>query len=128
MELGIISPLRQANLTKTEVRRLAEWTGLPNAAQPSSACLASRFPYGVEITVDGLSRIERLEDFLMGMGFNQVRARYHEDLVRIEVEPESVGRFSDAETRDRIVQAARREGFRYVTLDLQGYRRGSLNP
>lgn len=128
MELGVVSPLRQADLAKAEVRQLAQWAGLPNAAQPSSACLASRFPYGVEITVDALSRIERLEDFLINMGFSQVRVRYHIDLVRIEVEPDSIERFSAGETRDRIVQAARREGFRYVTLDLQGYRRGSLNP
>jgi uncharacterized protein len=128
MELGIVSPLRQADLTKAEIRELAGWAGLPNAAQPSSACLASRFPYGVEITADALAAVERLEDALIGMGFSQVRVRYHGDLVRIEVEPESIGRFSAADIRDRVVQAARREGFRFVTLDLQGYRRGSLNP
>ncbi len=128
MELGIVSPLRQANFTKAEIRELARWAGLPNADQPSAACLASRFPYGVEITVDALSSVERLEDALVEMGFSQVRARYHIDLVRIEVEPDSIGRASAGDLRDRIVQAARREGFRFVTLDLQGYRRGSLNP
>jgi uncharacterized protein len=127
-ELEIMSPLRQANLAKAEIRRLAEWAGLPNAHDPSAACLASRFPYGVEITADALSRIERLEEVLLHMGFGQVRVRYHIDLVRIEVEPGSIERFSAGDVRDRIVQAARREGFRYVTLDLQGYRRGSLNP
>ena len=128
LELGIVSPLRQANITKSEVRLLAEWAGLPNAARPASACLASRFPYGQEITANALARIERLEESLLRMGFSQVRVRYYGDLVRIEVEPESVGRFCDAGLRDAVVQAARREGFRYVTLDLQGYRRGSLNP
>lgn len=128
MELGILSPLRQANFTKAEIRDLAEWAGLPNAALPSAACLASRFPYGVEITPEALARVERLEDAVIEMGFTQVRVRYHGDLVRIEVEPESIGRLLEAEARDRIVQAARREGFRFVTLDLQGYRRGSLNP
>ena len=128
VELGIASPLRQADLGKAEIRRLAEWAGLPNASAPSSACLATRFPHGLEITADALSRVERLEDTLMDMGFRQVRVRYHKHLARIEVEPESVGRFADPKVRDRIVQAARREGFRYVTLDLQGYRRGSLNP
>ena len=128
MELGIVSPLRQANFTKAEIRGLARWVGLPNADQPSAACLASRFPYGVEITVDALSSVERLEDALIEMGFSQVRVRYHIDLVRIEVEPHSIGRASAGDLRDRIVQAARREGFRFVTLDLQGYRRGSLNP
>jgi len=128
MELGIASPLRQANLAKAEIRRLAEWAGLPNSGAPSSACLATRFPYGVEITAEALSRIERLEDTLIDMGFKQVRVRHHTDLVRIEVEPDGIERFISAEVRDSIVQAARREGFRYVTLDLQGYRRGSLNP
>lgn len=128
LELGIVSPLRQANLAKSEVRELARWMELPNAGQPASACLASRFPYGVEITADALGRVERLEDILTEMGFSQVRVRYHVDLVRIEVEPEGLRRFCDTGLRDSIIQAARREGFRYVTLDLQGYRRGSLNP
>ena len=128
LELGIASPLRQADFTKAEIRELARWVGLPNAAQPSSACLASRFPYGVEITVGALRSVERLEDALIAMGFSQVRVRYHIDLVRIEVEPDSIGRASAGDLRDRIVQAAKREGFRFVTLDLQGYRRGSLNP
>jgi uncharacterized protein len=82
----------------------------------------------VEITADALSRIERLEDMLIELGFREVRVRYHAELARIEVEPESIERLAAAEVRDRIVQAARREGFLYVTLDLQGYRRGSLNP
>jgi uncharacterized protein len=128
LELGIVSPLRQANLSKSEVRELARWIGLPNAGEPASACLASRFPYGVKITPDALARVERLEDTLIGMGFSQVRVRYHVDLVRIEVEPNGIARFCDPAVRDNIIQAARREGFRYVTLDLQGYRRGSLNP
>jgi uncharacterized protein len=128
LELGIASPLRQANLTKSEVRELARWIGLPNAGVPASACLASRFPYGVEITADALARVERLEGTLKAMGFSQVRVRYHVDLVRIEVEPGGLKRFCDDALRDNIIQAARREGFRYVTLDLQGYRRGSLNP
>jgi uncharacterized protein len=127
-ELGIASPLRQADLEKAEIRELATWMGLPNARQPASACLASRFPYGVEITADALGRVERLEDALLGMGFEQVRARYHVDLVRIEVEPGSIERLLEPKLRSKVVQAGRREGFRYVVLDLQGYRQGSLNP
>jgi uncharacterized protein len=128
MELGIVSPLRQADLAKAEIRDLAGRLGLPNAAQPSSACLASRFPYGVEITAEALAAVERLEDVMIEMGFSRVRVRYHVDLVRIEVDPEDIERVAAGRVRDRIVQAARREGFRFVTLDLQGYRRGSLNP
>lgn len=127
-ELGILSPLRQADLRKSEIRQLARWIGLPNAAQPASACLASRFPYGIEITGEALARIERLEDLLIDMGFTGVRVRYHVDLVRIEVDPGSIERFADPALRDTVVQAVKREGFRHVALDLQGYRRGSLNP
>jgi uncharacterized protein len=128
LELGILSPLRQADLGKAEIRSLAEWVGLPNAARPASACLATRFPYGIEITPEALGQVERLEERLLDMGFSQVRARFHGDLVRLEIEPESIGRLCDPDLRDSIVQAAKREGFRYVALDLQGYRRGSLNP
>jgi uncharacterized protein len=128
MELGILSPLRQADLTKADVRHLSKLIGLPGWDRPAAACLASRFPYGVEITRDALARVERLEDGLLKLGFRQVRARYHGDLVRIEVEPEKVSLTLEPGVRDRIVQMGRREGFRFVTLDLQGYRMGSLNP
>jgi uncharacterized protein len=128
LELGVLSPLRQADLGKSDIRRLARWMGLPTADRPASACLASRFPYGVEITAGALARVGRLEEAVLGMGFKQVRARYHGDLVRIEVEPEAVGRLFEPALRDKLVQAARREGFRHVSVDLQGYRRGSLNP
>jgi uncharacterized protein len=127
-ELEVSSPLRQADFTKAEVRELARLIGLPNWDKPAAACLASRFPYGVAITREALAKVERLEDMLHDLGFRQVRARYHGELVRIEVER---GRLEEAvrpQTRDRIVQAARREGFRFVALDLQGYRTGSLNP
>jgi uncharacterized protein len=127
-ELEIVSPLRKADLTKREVRKLARSIGLPNWDKAASACLASRFPYGIEITTEALGRVERLEDMLLGLGFHQVRARCHGELVRLEVEGEGLRKVVSPEIRDTIVQAARREGFRYVTLDLQGYRMGSLNP
>jgi uncharacterized protein len=127
-ELGIESPLRQADLRKSEIRTLARWIGLPNAERAASACLATRFPYGTEITADALGRVERLEDLLIRKGFGQVRARYYIDMVRIEVESDAVERFFDAGLRDGVIQAARREGFRHVALDLRGYRQGSLNP
>jgi len=127
-ELGILSPLRQASFTKKDVMQLARALGLPNWDKPASACLASRFAYGVRITAQDLSRIEKLEDLLCDLGFKQVRARFHGDLVRIEVEPSSICEIVTDPTRDKIVQMARRLGFRFVTLDLQGYRTGSFNP
>jgi uncharacterized protein len=127
-ELGILSPLRQADLTKPEVREIAKALGLPVWDRPQAACLASRFPYGTEITVEALARVERMEDGLRALGFRQVRARYHGDLVRIEVEKPDIERTAEAATRDKIVQMARREGFRFVTLDLQGFRSGVFNP
>lgn len=127
-ELSVKSPLREANFTKADVRDLARLIGLPNWGKPAAACLASRFPYGTEITRDGLLRIERVENALLDLGFTQVRARCHGDLLRIEIEPAGLARASADQVRDRIVQTARREGFRFVTLDLQGYRTGSFNP
>jgi uncharacterized protein len=127
-ELGVMSPLRQASFTKSDVRQLARLIGLPNWDKPAAACLASRIPYGIGITREALARIERMEDMLHELGFSQVRARFHGDLVRIEVEPAKIELASGPEMRDKIVQAGRREGFRFVTLDLQGYRMGSFNP
>jgi uncharacterized protein len=127
-ELGIFSPLRQADFSKPEVRALGRAIGLPVWDRPQAACLASRFPYGTEITPEALARVERMEDGLRGLGFRQVRARYHDDLVRIEVEKPDLQEATRPETRDRIVQMARREGFRFVTLDLMGFRSGVFNP
>jgi uncharacterized protein len=127
-ELGILSPLRRANFAKRDVRDLARAIGLPTWDKAASACLASRFPYGTEITEDALGRVERLEDMLLGLGLKRVRARYHGDIIRIEIEPERIETITGPDVRDKIIQAARREGFRFVTLDLQGYRMGSLNP
>lgn len=127
-ELGVVSPLRQVGLSKADVRELARAIGLPNWDKPAAACLASRFPYGTEITRDGLAKIERLEDVLHDLGFHQVRARAHGDLLRVELEPREIETASAGPMRERIVQAARREGFRFVALDLAGYRTGSFNP
>jgi uncharacterized protein len=127
-EAAVASPLRQAGFTKAEVRELARLLGLPNWDKPAAACLASRFPYGAEITREALARVERIEEVILDLGFSQVRARCHGDLLRIELEPEGLARAASPEVRDRLVEAARREGFRYVTLDLGGYRTGSFNP
>lgn len=127
-ELEITSPLRQANFTKQDVRDLAREIGLPNWNKPAAACLASRFPYGTEITKDLLQKIERLEYILHDLGFEQARARYHGEILRLEVTADKIELAAEPAVRDRIVQAARREGFRFIALDLQGYRTGSLNP
>jgi len=124
-ELGIRSPLHDAGLTKAEIRVLSKRMGLPTADKPSFACLASRFPYGEEITVDRLARVERAEQFLLDLGFRQVRVRSHGDLARIELcavdIPEAIAQ------REKIYDALKSFGFAYVTLDLQGYRTGSMN-
>jgi uncharacterized protein len=120
--------LRQLGFSKSDVRELARSIGLPNWDKPAAACLASRFPYGTEITREALSRLERVEDAMHDLGFGQVRARYHGELLRLEVEPAEIELTALPETRDKIVQCARKEGFRFVTIDLQGYRTGSFNP
>ena len=124
-ELGIQSPLRGCGLSKREIRALSAELGLPTADKPSFACLASRIPYGDRITAEKLGMVERAEDFLRDAGFAQVRVRVHGNVARIEVEP---GRLADAlEMRGRIADALKGFGFSYVSLDLQGYRTGSLN-
>ena len=124
-ELGVQSPLRVCGLVKREIRALSDELGLPTSAKPSFACLASRFPYGEEITEARLGMVERAEDFLRDSGFAQVRVRIHGDMARIEVEPEKLADVLDM--RERIVAELKGFGFSYVALDLQGYRTGSMN-
>ena len=124
-ELGVRSPLYDAGLTKVEIRELSKKMGLPTADKPSFACLASRFPYGEEITVDRLARVERAERFLLDLGFGQVRVRSHGDLARIELCAADIPKA--IEQREKIHAALKSFGFAYVALDLQGYRTGSMN-
>ena len=126
-ELGIRSPLHDADLTKAEIRALSKRMGLPTADKPSFACLASRFPYGERITAAGLERVERAEQWLMdaGLGLTQLRVRSHGDIARIEVPPDDIPRL--AAHAAEISASFKRFGFAYATLDLQGYRTGSLN-
>jgi uncharacterized protein len=126
-ELGIRSPLREAGLNKTEIRELSRALGLPTWSKPSFACLASRFPYGEEITVERLARVERAEQWLMdaGLGLAQMRVRSHGDMARIEVPPADISRI--AARAEEIAAALKSFGFAYVALDLQGYRTGSMN-
>ena len=126
-ELGIRSPLREAGLTKDDIRTLSREMGLPTWNKPSFACLASRFPYGECITAAGLARVEKAEQWLLdaGLGLKQLRVRSHGDLARIEVPPADIPRL--AACAAEIAAAFKDLGFAYVTLDLQGYRTVSLN-
>jgi uncharacterized protein len=124
-EKKILSPLLEAGLNKREIRSISEQLGLPTFNKPSFACLASRIPYGTGITGRILGMIERSEEFLAGLGIAQVRVRYHGGVARVEVEDEAFDTVLDH--KDEIVDALRGFGFIYVTLDLKGYRTGSMN-
>ena len=126
-ELGIRSPLQEAGFRKADVREVSKALGLPTWDKPSFACLASRFPYGEEITPDALGMVDRAEEFLFGLGFKQVRVRHYQNLARIEVYPEEMGRFMEVSLREKVVSRLKEIGYRYVTLDLQGFRSGSMN-
>jgi uncharacterized protein len=124
-ELGVRSPLREAGFTKADVREVSRILGLPTWDRPSRACLASRFPYGERITLDGLRQVDQAEDFLMKMGIRQLRVRHHGNLARIELAPEDFGLAMSH--REQVVARLRALGFAYVTLDLAGFRSGSMN-
>ena len=126
-ELGVQSPLLETGLTKAEIRALSKEMGLPTWNNPSSACLASRFAYGETITDEKLLTVDWAEQFLMDLGFRQVRVRVHRNLARIEVLPEDFSRLTNAELREHISAKLRECGFSYVTMDLAGYRTGSMN-
>ena len=129
-ELGVKSPLRAVELFKKEIRQLSWELGLPTWNKPSFACLASRFVYGETITEEKLSRVERAEQLLLDLGFPQMRTRIHGErgeLARIEVLPEDLPRLVQEGTRRKVCQEFKRLGFAYVTLELEGYRTGSMN-
>jgi pyridinium-3,5-biscarboxylic acid mononucleotide sulfurtransferase len=124
-EHGVRAPLVEAGLTKAEVRELAAAAGLPTADKPASPCLSSRIAYGVPVTPERLRRIDRAEDILMALGFGTLRVRDHGDLARIEVSPAEVDRVTAL--KDVLVPELRGLGWQYVTVDLEGFRSGSLN-
>lgn len=127
-EAAVRSPLLEASLTKAEVRELSRMLGLPTWDKPAFACLSSRFPYGTAITRENLSRIDRAEAVVRAAGFRACRVRFHDErTARIEIPPEEIPRMLVPETRASIVQELKELGFTYVTLDLQGYRTGSMN-
>lgn len=124
---GVVSPLKQAGLTKADIRALSRRLGLPTAAKPPMACLASRIPYGVPITRRRLLAVNGVEEGLRRLGFCQVRVRHHGIMARIEVDQKDISRLCAPALRQRLVRLAKRHGFVYVTVDLEGYRMGSLN-
>ena len=126
-ELMVKSPLREAELTKAEIRTLSKELGLPTWNKPSFACLASRFVYGEEITEEKLRWIESAEQFLTDLGFIEERVRLHQNLARIEVPGKDIEKIAAPEMRERIYEKFRELGFTYITLDLKGYRTGSMN-
>ena len=126
-ELGVSSPLRQAELYKEEIRELSKEMGLPTWDKQSFACLSSRFVYGEEITESKLSMVDQAEQLLLDMGFHQLRVRIHGQMARIEVMPSEFLKLMEDANREKIVSEFKKIGFSYVTLDLQGYRMGSMN-
>ena len=126
-ELGIRSPLREAGLSKKEIRQLSKKLDLPTFDKPSLACLASRFPYGQSIDRKKLRMVEQAEEYLHTFNFKQCRVRYHGPIARIEVEPEAIDRFYDHRVREAVTKRFKKLGFTYITLDLQGFRSGSMN-
>ncbi|MBR5337886.1 MAG: ATP-dependent sacrificial sulfur transferase LarE [Lachnospiraceae bacterium] len=126
-ELSVKSPLREAGLSKADVREISRFLGLPTWNKPAYACLASRFVYGEEITEDKLRMIDLAEDFLIEKGFTEERVRMHGNMARIEVPPGDIPRLASDEIREAVFKRFKEIGFTFVTLDLQGYRRGSMN-
>jgi uncharacterized protein len=137
-EFGVRSPLDEVDLTKDEIRALSREAGLPTWDEPASACLSSRIPYHTEVTVERLRMIERAEEVLRGLGFRVCRVRHHEQparpdgahaapLARLEIGQDELAHALDTAVRDRLVREIRAIGYGHVTIDLQGYRMGSLN-
>jgi uncharacterized protein len=127
-EHGVRHPLVEVGMTKADVRQAARVIGIPTWDKPASACLSSRIAFGVTISVEMLSKVGRAEAVLKELGFRQCRVRVHGEVVRIEVEPADLPTFAEPGVRDRVVHAMKALGYRYVTLDLEGFRSGSMNP
>ena len=126
-ESGVRSPLLEAGLTKAEIRQLSRERGLPTWDRPASPCLASRIPYGIPVTAETLNKIARGEQYLHSLGLRELRLRHHGDIARIELDPEDMAKIITPEIRQDIVTHLKALGYKYVALDLTGYRSGSLN-
>ena len=126
-QYGVRSPLVEAELSKAEIRSLSRDMGLPTWDKPAQACLSSRIPYGTPVTAEALDRIARAEEFLHEIGIRQLRVRHHDSVARIEVPLEDFATLMDEDNRTRVADYFRSIGYSYVTLDLEGFRSGSLN-
>jgi uncharacterized protein len=127
-EAGVQSPFIELGFDKAAIREHSRRLGLPTAGKPELACLASRFPTGTPITITGLERVAAAEEVVAGLGFSQYRVRFHGDLARIEVPAAEIARLADEGLREQLLAGIRGAGFRFVTVDLSGYARGSSNP
>jgi len=125
--MNVVSPLADAGITKDEIREIARELGLPNWEKPALACLASRIPYGSEITAEKLFQVAEAERFIKSLGFSQFRVRHHGNMARIEFVKDEIGRIFENGMADRISSQLKIIGFTYITVDLAGYRRGSMN-
>jgi uncharacterized protein len=124
---GVRCPLMEAKLTKEDIRNLSRQMGLPTADIPASPCLASRIAYGLEITEQRLKQVGEAEEFMRGLGLVEFRVRHHDTIARIEVHPKDMDKIMGGANRSRIVEKLQELGFKYVTIDLQGFRSGSMN-
>jgi uncharacterized protein len=126
-ELNVRSPLKEAGMTKKDIREVSKMLNLPNWNKPAYACLSSRFPYGQSITEEKLSMVSEAEKYLRGLGLVQFRVRHHETIARIEVLPDDINILTNSPAREELTAKFKEIGFTYVTLDLAGYRSGSMN-
>ncbi len=127
-EFGVRSPFIELGFDKNRIREISHLLELPTASKPELACLASRFPTGTRISVVSLETIAAAEAIVAELGFSQYRVRFHGDLARVEIPSDEIPRLADDELRQKLLDGVRNAGFRFVTLDLQGYKRGSSNP
>lgn len=126
-ELGVRSPLMEVGMTKEDIRTLSQSFDLPTWDKPAQACLSSRFPYGDRITPEKIAQVEKAESGLRELGFRQLRVRHHGDVARIEVPKADIARLVDEETSGQVIARMKEAGFNYVTIDLEGFRSGSMN-
>lgn len=126
-ELGVRSPLMEVGMTKEDIRTLSRSFGLPTWDKPAQACLSSRFPYGDRITPEKIAQVEKAESGLRKLGFRQLRVRHHGDVARIEVPKADIARLVDDEIAQQVIARMKEAGFTYVTIDLEGFRSGSMN-
>jgi len=126
-EKGIRSPLQVAELTKSEIRELSHMLELPTWDKDALACLSSRFPYGENIDIEKLRIVDEIENYLYDLGFRNIRARHQKNTLKIEVQPSHIARFFEEEVRLNVLNKAKSLGYKYITVDLEGYRQGSMN-